>query len=114
MPTRPRTMETGSAAQKLNCVCSKYNFGRPHLVSTTTWYRHLQEAGSEEEWQQIHAAKLDDLPANTRRPRGIAIRRHNNTLPTNKRGRELDRESIGPQKRSRQEGSLQQVCIRCL
>ena len=91
-------METGSAAQKLNCVCSKYNFGRPHLVSTTTWYRHLQEAGSEEERQQIHAAKLDDLPANTRRPRGIATRRRNNTLPTNKRGRELDRESIGPQK----------------
>ncbi|KIJ60706.1 hypothetical protein HYDPIDRAFT_32123 [Hydnomerulius pinastri MD-312] len=35
----------------------KYNFGLPHLVSHATWYRHLNEAGSEEEKHRICLAQ---------------------------------------------------------
>ncbi|KAF9232879.1 hypothetical protein BU15DRAFT_90555 [Melanogaster broomeanus] len=36
-------------ALRYNCVCTKHNFGRPHLVSLATWYRHLQGASSDDE-----------------------------------------------------------------
>jgi hypothetical protein len=37
------------------CVCSKYNNGQPHEVSSATWYRHLEEACTQEEKQRIRS-----------------------------------------------------------
>ncbi|KAG1798952.1 uncharacterized protein HD556DRAFT_1305800 [Suillus plorans] len=42
-------MPTNESAENVSlCVCSRYNFGRPHSVSTATWRRHLQEAPEDE------------------------------------------------------------------
>ncbi|KAG1819698.1 uncharacterized protein BJ212DRAFT_1478930 [Suillus subaureus] len=39
------------------CVCSRYNFGRPHNVSAATWRRHLQEA-PEDEKERIRLGRV--------------------------------------------------------
>ncbi|KIK81204.1 hypothetical protein PAXRUDRAFT_156654 [Paxillus rubicundulus Ve08.2h10] len=60
-------MGPGSSSSKQSqpvrwvCVCQKFSFGRPHQVSTTTFYEHLEQADTEDEWQQIHAQKLMTL-----------------------------------------------------
>ncbi|KIJ17975.1 hypothetical protein PAXINDRAFT_9063, partial [Paxillus involutus ATCC 200175] len=92
-------MEAGPSNQqdglRYNCVCAKYNFGRLHLISSTTWYRHLEEATSDEERQRMHNAKSQfhppTNPPTNGRSRGAVGRRRNNVLPTQKRGREIDR-----------------------
>jgi hypothetical protein len=54
-------MFASSSSQSLDktpryvCVCSKYNNGQPHEVSSATWYRHLQEASTDEEKQRIRS-----------------------------------------------------------
>ncbi|KAF8834252.1 hypothetical protein BDN67DRAFT_1049049, partial [Paxillus ammoniavirescens] len=78
-------MEAGPSSQQdglwYNCVCAKYNFGRPHLISSTTWYRHLEEATSDEERQRMHNAKSQfHPPANPPtdgRSRGVVVNRMN-------------------------------------
>lgn len=72
--------DAGSRTQR-NCVCSSYNFGQPHIVSYATWYRHLQEARSDEERRTMQDAKFHGLNSSTRRARGTASRRRNNLLP---------------------------------
>ena len=57
---------------RYNCVCIKHNFGLPHLVSSSAWHRHLDQASSEEERQRIREAKYHGLP---RPSRGIGARR---------------------------------------
>ena len=47
--------------QRYNCVCSNYNYGRPHPVSFATFHRHLKQASSEEEKKRIQDAKFDGL-----------------------------------------------------
>ena len=75
-------MDTVSSAQQYNCVHSSHNFRQPHVVSSTTWYCHLQEAHSEEERQRMQNAKFDGLnPSSAHRARGTAARRWNNVLP---------------------------------
>ncbi|KAG1754432.1 hypothetical protein EDB19DRAFT_654064 [Suillus lakei] len=55
-------------ATRCVCVCSKYNHGLPHNISSTTWYRHLDEATTQEEKQRIRSVKalgvvaLSNLP----------------------------------------------------
>ncbi|KAG1744283.1 hypothetical protein EDB19DRAFT_2037989 [Suillus lakei] len=55
-------------ATRCVCVCSKYNHGLPHNVSSATWYRHLDEATTQEEKQRIQSVKalgvvaLSNLP----------------------------------------------------
>lgn len=44
-------------AARCVCVCSKYNYGLPHEVSSATWYRHLDEATTQEEKQRIRSAR---------------------------------------------------------
>ncbi|KAI5994392.1 hypothetical protein EDD15DRAFT_2196016 [Pisolithus albus] len=39
------------------CSCSKYNFGRPHPVSKATFYRHINEADTDEEKERLRATK---------------------------------------------------------
>jgi len=76
-------MDIASSAQRYNCVCSSHNFGQPHVVSSMTWYRHFQEARSEEERGWMQNAKFDGLnQSSARRARGTAARRRNNVLPT--------------------------------
>ena len=90
------SMEPAGGTVRYNCVCSRHNFGLPHLVSSTTWYRHLSEAGSDEERARMNAAKLDinaisggsGNPVRPRRYRGLALRRHNNVPPVRKTVRE--------------------------
>lgn len=45
------------ATSQYLCVCSKYNNGLPHEVSSTTLYHHLDEATTEEEKQHIRSVK---------------------------------------------------------
>jgi len=47
------------------CLCHKHNFGRPHPVSKATWYRHIEEADTEEEKQHLRASRADRLSVNT-------------------------------------------------
>jgi hypothetical protein len=35
------------------CICVKYGYGLPHKVLKTTWYRHLDQASSDEEKRKI-------------------------------------------------------------
>ncbi|KAG1740712.1 hypothetical protein EDD22DRAFT_1008073 [Suillus occidentalis] len=42
---------------KFECICNKYRYGRPHPVSRSTWYQHIQEAGLEEERPKIRLHK---------------------------------------------------------
>ncbi|KIK80241.1 hypothetical protein PAXRUDRAFT_88122, partial [Paxillus rubicundulus Ve08.2h10] len=89
-------MEAGPSNQQdglwYNCIRAKYNFGCPHLVSSTTWYRHLQEVSSDEEQQCILIAKSQlhppTNPPTDGRSRGAVGHRCNNVLPTQKQGRE--------------------------
>ncbi|KIK78704.1 hypothetical protein PAXRUDRAFT_313616 [Paxillus rubicundulus Ve08.2h10] len=37
------------------CVCQEFSFGKPHQVSTTMFYEHLEQADTEDEWQWMHA-----------------------------------------------------------
>jgi hypothetical protein len=39
------------------CVCEKYGLGRPHTVSKSTWYQHIQQASTQEEKVRIRAAE---------------------------------------------------------
>lgn len=45
------------ATSRYLCVCSTYNNGLPHEVSSATLYRHLDEATTEEEKHRIRSAK---------------------------------------------------------
>ncbi|KIK77880.1 hypothetical protein PAXRUDRAFT_51659, partial [Paxillus rubicundulus Ve08.2h10] len=116
-------MEAGPSNQQdglwYNCVCAKYNFGCPHLISSTPWYHHLEEATSDEERQRMHNAKSQfHPPANPPtdgRSRGAVGRRRNNVLPTQKSGREIDAsqwDSADPEshmpKRGRQQDEFEQ------
>lgn len=78
-------MHPVASQRRFNCTCSKHNFGRPHSVSVATWYRHLQEAGSEEERRRIQDARFDGSegsePSLPRRARGR--RRTNFLRPAN-------------------------------
>ena len=38
------------------CVCRKYR--EPHIVSIETWYRHLRDAGTEEEKAKIRSGRV--------------------------------------------------------
>jgi hypothetical protein len=38
------------------CVCQKYR--EPHIVSIETWYRHLRDAGTEEEKAKIRSGRV--------------------------------------------------------
>jgi len=49
------------------CLCLKHNFGRPHLVSKATWYRHIEEAETEEEKQRLRASRADRPSVHTTR-----------------------------------------------
>ncbi|KIO04827.1 hypothetical protein M404DRAFT_142201, partial [Pisolithus tinctorius Marx 270] len=51
-----------NASTHFLCVCKKYNFGRPHPVSHSTWYQHINEAETDEEKQRIQSAKCLDEP----------------------------------------------------
>ncbi|KAG2744318.1 hypothetical protein P692DRAFT_201721996, partial [Suillus brevipes Sb2] len=44
-------------SNKFICVCQKYGLGRPHSVSKSTWYQHLQQASTEEEKARMRAAE---------------------------------------------------------
>ncbi|KAG2119450.1 hypothetical protein DEU56DRAFT_904818 [Suillus clintonianus] len=44
-------------SNKFVCVCEKYGLGRPHSISKSTWYEHLQQASTEEEKARIRAAE---------------------------------------------------------
>ena len=48
-------MASSAAQQSMEyiCLCRKHNFGRPHPVSKATWYRHIEEANTEEEKQHL-------------------------------------------------------------
>jgi hypothetical protein len=51
-------MSTSESAENLGlCICSRYNFGRPHKVSAATWRRHLHEA-PEAEREDIRLGRL--------------------------------------------------------
>lgn len=86
----PPTMDldigsTGTPNQHYNCICSSYNFGQPHLVSSVTWYRHLQEASVDKQ-QHMQDAKFISIASSSNcRARGTASHRHNNVLPMQKR-----------------------------
>ncbi|KAG1745050.1 uncharacterized protein EDB91DRAFT_1345885, partial [Suillus paluster] len=54
-------MNTDQTGVRFLCVCTKYNRGQPHEVSYTSWYRHLNEATTEEEKQKMHTAKAFGL-----------------------------------------------------
>ncbi|KAG1866996.1 hypothetical protein C8R48DRAFT_599867, partial [Suillus tomentosus] len=58
-------MDIDQAGARFFCVCTKYNHGQPHEVSYTSWYRHLNEATTEEEKQKMHTAKAFGLEALT-------------------------------------------------
>jgi hypothetical protein len=66
-------------------------------VSSTTWYRHLSEAGSDEERAHMNTAKLDvdtnpggsSNSVKPRRSRGLASRRCNNVHPARRTVREV-------------------------
>lgn len=55
-------MSSIPSAEQLNdtgrcmCVCKKY--GDPHVVSIATWYRHLHDAGTQEEKERIRTGRL--------------------------------------------------------
>ena len=92
--------------ERYNCVCSKYNFGQPHLVSTATWYRHLQEARSDEERQRMQDARLQvPLGTVTAKPKRSAARRRTNVPPAQKRPLEDHdpEDALGSNKRGRSE-----------
>lgn len=75
----PRPSMDAGSSQRYNCVCSNYNYGRPHPVSSATFHRHLNQARSEEEKQRIQDAKFDGIDRpNPRRSRGTATRRRDN------------------------------------
>ncbi|KAG2082732.1 uncharacterized protein F5147DRAFT_748992 [Suillus discolor] len=62
--------EQSTSAAKFICVCSKHNFGRPHTISRTTWYEHLQQAKMMEEktrMQAVHHGSNEAAPSATRR-----------------------------------------------
>lgn len=40
-------------APRYTCVCRKYNQGQSHMVSGTTWRRHLEEANTEDERERM-------------------------------------------------------------
>ena len=64
---------------RFNCVCIRHGFGQPHIVSSTTFFRHLQDASSEEERARIQAAKFDGVNNSTRRrAKGINVRSRRN------------------------------------
>ncbi|KAG1884124.1 hypothetical protein F4604DRAFT_1919966 [Suillus subluteus] len=44
-------------SNKFVCVCEKYGLGRPHSVSKSTWYQHLQQASTEEEKTRMRVAE---------------------------------------------------------
>ncbi|KAG1905037.1 uncharacterized protein F5891DRAFT_1183705 [Suillus fuscotomentosus] len=58
-------MDIDQAGARFFCVCTKYNHGQPHEVSYTSWYRHLNEATTEEEKQKMHTVKAFGLEALT-------------------------------------------------
>jgi hypothetical protein len=59
---------------RFNCVCIRHGFGQPHVVLSTTFFRHLQDASSEEERARIQAAKFDGVNNSTRRrAKGINV-----------------------------------------
>ncbi|KIK35849.1 hypothetical protein CY34DRAFT_26510 [Suillus luteus UH-Slu-Lm8-n1] len=77
---------------KLECICNKYRYGRPHPVSRSTWYQHIQEAGSEEERQKFDFIKK--LPPGARHAatiRALAKRAQENS----------DSSCVGWQKRAK-------------
>ena len=90
---------TGSSAQRYNCLCSAYNFGQPHLVSPTTWYRHFEEAQTDEEQEWMQNAKFDGLNNSSARCRGTTSHRCNNALLVQKRACEVDaQDTLAPEK----------------
>jgi hypothetical protein len=94
----------GTSNKRYNCVCSTYNFGQPHMVSSATWYRHFQEASADEQ-QRMQDAKFNGIPSSSNRRGGTASRRRNNVLPSmQKRVREPGemQVSASPDKRGRQ------------
>ena len=101
----------GNSHQRYNCVCSTYNFGRPHVVSSTTWYRHFQEASADEQ-QRMQDAKFDNVaPPSNHRARGTASRRRNSILPTQKRARELGEAQAPPPPDKRGRQGEPEVCF---
>ena len=65
-----------SAAQRSTeyiCLCIKHNFGHLHQVSKATWYRHIEEAETEEEKQCLRSSRPD-------RPSGNTMGRHTATI----------------------------------
>jgi hypothetical protein len=50
------------SAQELDdtgqCVCICQIYGAPHIVSIETWYRHLRDAGTEEEREKIRSGRV--------------------------------------------------------
>ena len=54
-------------APRYVCVCSKYSQGQSHMVSDTTWRRHLQEARTEDEGirtgRVLHGHSISIVPA---------------------------------------------------
>ncbi|KAG2745631.1 hypothetical protein P692DRAFT_20741214 [Suillus brevipes Sb2] len=61
-------------SNKFICVCQKYGLGRPHSVSKSTWYQHLQQASTEEKKARMHdqsVASGSSLPPSSRRAAAI-------------------------------------------
>ncbi|KAF8833937.1 hypothetical protein BDN67DRAFT_992757 [Paxillus ammoniavirescens] len=79
---------------RYNCVCAKYNFRCLHLISSTTWYHHLQEVNSDKEQQCMLIAKSQLHPPTNSptdgRSRGAVGHRCKNVLPTQKQGQETE------------------------
>ncbi|KAG2127304.1 uncharacterized protein EDB93DRAFT_216004 [Suillus bovinus] len=62
--------EQSASAPKFICLCSKHNFGRPHTISRTTSYEHLQQAETMEEKTRMQAPRHEineAVPSATRR-----------------------------------------------
>jgi len=78
------------------CLCLKHNFGRPHSVSKATWYRHIEEAETEEEKQRLRASRVDQLTVHTIRAATIQamVKRRLETV-------EDARHRVGHRKRAR-------------
>ena len=80
------------------CLCRKHNFGRPHPVSKATWYRHIEEADTEEEKQHLRASRADRPSVNTTGRRAATIQ-----AMVNRRLETVEdaRHSVGRRKRAR-------------
>ncbi|KAG1823586.1 uncharacterized protein BJ212DRAFT_1476454 [Suillus subaureus] len=55
-------LPSNSSSAKFICVCSKHNFGRPHNVSRSTWYEHIQQAETTAEKDRIRSAQALNIP----------------------------------------------------